>query len=248
MNWLTRKEALGHEIIKLLYKERLILTWYRDNPNGWKLVSGMWSPFYIQLRELIAFPNILKKVGLYLSEVIKNEIHGVDVVIGLAMAGIPIATAISIEGNIPSAFTRKIDGDFNNFDELIQRYGKHSLIEGRLNDGHNVVLVDDLVSYFTSKVNGIELVEYEIKRRNLKNLKLQNILVLLDREQGGVEEAKKRNIDLHSLIPFKSKGIHWLKEDLNSIEYKIITNYLDDPAKYQNIDLQTELTKQSSLK
>ena len=241
MDWLSQKEIFGKEIIKLLYKNKMILTWYRDNPDGWKLVSGMWSPFYIQLRELIAFPDILKKVGSYLSEVIKNEIPKADIVIGLAMAGIPIATAISIEGNIPSAFTRKVEGDINSFEEMIHRYGKHSLIEGRLCDNQNVVLVDDLVSYFSSKVQGINLVKYEAERRTLKNIDVNHIAVLLDREQGGEVEAKKHNVTLHSLIPFKSKGIDWLKDDFSEVEYRVITDYLNNPEKYQQKELQDEI-------
>lgn len=248
MDWLSRKESLGRDIIKSLYQNRMILTWYRDNPSGWKLASGLWSPFYIQLRELLAFPDLLKKVGQSLSELIKEDLPKTDLVVGLAMAGIPIATAISLEGLIPSAFTRKVEGDFSNFEEMISRYGKHSLLEGRLNDGDQIVLVDDLVSYFTSKLQGIKLIEYESQRRSLKNIKVQDVLVLLDREQGGVEEAKKLGVKLHSLIPFKSKGIDWLKEDFSSTEYNILTDYLKNPHQFQQADVQVKISKLSLIK
>ena len=241
MKWESRKEEIGREIVRSLYDNKMILTWCRDNPEGWKLASGKWSPFYINLRELPAFPALLKKVGSGLAELVKSEIPDGDLLVGLAMAGIPIATAISIEGMIPSAFTRKVEGEIGDFDSVIKQYGKHSLVEGRLEEGKNVILVDDLVSYFTSKTQGIKIVEYEARRRNLSNLAVKDILVLLDREQGGKEEAKSAGVSLHSMIPFKSKGIHWLKDDFSKVEYEIITRYLDNPEDYQDEKVQREL-------
>jgi hypothetical protein len=67
------------------------------------------------------------------------------------------------------------------------------------------------------------------------------VVVLLDREQGGEKEASMAGLRLHSLIPFKSKGIHWLKEDLSPIEYEIITQYLKDPDYFQKAEVQAEI-------
>lgn len=243
-NWDQEKDLLGKEIITELYNNHMILTWYRDNPKGWILHSGNWSPFYIQLRELSAFPYLLKKVGSGLARLIHEEIPKTDMVIGLAMAGIPIATAITVEGQIPSAFTRKVEGQVENYEELIQKYGQHSLIEGRLEDGQNVILIDDLVSYFTSKLQGIHICSYEAKKRNI-HLNVKDILVLLDREQGGSDEAKRHNVNLHALIPFKSRGIDWLKDSLAPIEYQVLSEYLEDPEKYQDPALQEKLKNES---
>ncbi len=247
MNWHSLQDKLGHEIIKLLYQEKIILTWYRDNPQGWKLVSGVWSPFYINLREISAFPTILKKAGQALSELIKHKIPDANIILGLAMAGIPIATAASIEGGIASAFTRKIEGlnDISSFEEAIHKYGKHSVIEGRLSEGDKIVLIDDLVTRFTSKIQGVKLVEYEAKKRNLHKLEVKDVAVLIDREQGGAEEARKYDMNLYSVIPFKTKGIDWLKDELQPIEYETLTHYLNDFDHFQNPQVQNDLQKKA---
>ena len=75
------------EIFIELYKRGLIKT-IRHKPEGWKLVSGIWSPFYIQLRLLPSHPDLLNEIGILLGEKIKS--FG-NKLLGIAMAGIPIS-------------------------------------------------------------------------------------------------------------------------------------------------------------
>lgn len=249
MTWTEEKEFLGKEIMELLYEKRMIRTWYRDEPRGWTLISGIWSPFYIQLRPLCSFPDLLKKVGSAMGKMIQNEIPGTNRVVGVAMAGIPIATAIAIVEGIPATFTRKLEGvrTLEDLQVVIKKYGEHALIEGELEDGDSLVIVDDLVTKFDSKLIGIEQVKLEVERRGLKNIKVDAVVVLLDREQGASKIAKDNGIELHPLIPFKSKGIDWLAEKMSSIELAIITDYLENPQKYQDVELQKDLQKKAAL-
>ena len=60
MGWSEEKDQHGKEIIGMLYDQGMIRTWYRDKPEGWTLVSGIWSPFYIQLRPRWLAIQILK--------------------------------------------------------------------------------------------------------------------------------------------------------------------------------------------
>ena len=243
MNWRDERERLGKEIIYSLYEKGMIKTWYRDKSDGWYLTSGLWSPFYIQLRPLSSYPKILKKVGYALGKIIKGEIKDVNKIIGVAMAGIPIATAITLTEEIPSGFTRKLEGirDVNEFRNSIEKYGEHALIEGELESGDNLVVVDDLVTKFDSKLITIEQIKYEVKRRGLSNVKCENVVVLFDREQGAEKSAMEYNIKLHSLIPFRTKGILWLADFLAEDEYDVIVDYLDNPIKYQDLNIQTKI-------
>jgi uridine monophosphate synthetase len=243
VKWIEEKELLGKEIMELLYEKRLIRTWYRDEPRGWTLISGIWSPFYIQLRPLCSFPDLLKKVGTALGKMIRQEIPEITKVVGVAMAGIPIATAITLVEGIPATFTRKLEGvrNLKDLQTVIKQYGEHALLEGELTDKDSLVIVDDLVTKFDSKLIGIEQVKFEVKRRGLKGVKTDAVVVLLDREQGASDIAKQHGIALHSLIPFKSKGIGWLADKMSSIELTIIEDYLENPEKYQNAELQDDL-------
>jgi orotate phosphoribosyltransferase len=69
------------------------------------------------------------------------------------------------------------------------------------------------------------------------------VVVLLDREQGAADVARQYGISFHSLIPFKSKGVKWLKPSLSEIEYEVITEYLRDDEKYQDTEVQMGLHK-----
>lgn len=238
---------LGKEIIGMLYDSKMIRTWYRDKPEGWTLHSGLWSPVYINLRHLGSYPTVFKKVGSALGEMIKNECNGVNKVVGIATAGVPIAAAIGIEALLPCGYTRKIEGVSNvdEFRKKINEYGQHAIVEGFFENGDEIVMIDDLVTRMTSKLIAIEQFRAEMKRRNI-DAKSNKILVLLDREQGAQKTAAENGLELFSLIPFKTKGVKWLKGRFTSLEYEVTSDYLLNSDKYQNETIQNNLKNQTN--
>jgi uridine monophosphate synthetase len=241
MVWQEEKEELGKEITRLLYEKGLIKTWYRDNPDGWTLISGLWSPFYIQLRPLASYPELLRRVGYALGKIIKEECKAVNKVVGVAMTGIPIAC--TLQGDLPALWTRKIGArSLDEFKKNIRSYGEHRLVEGELENGDQIAVIDDLATKFDSKLVAIEQIRYETKKRGLK-VECNEVVVLLDREQGAADVARQNGISFHSLIPFKLKGVKWLKPSLSEIEYEVITEYLRDNDKYQDTEVQRGLYK-----
>ena len=75
-------------------------------------------------------------------------------------------------------------------------------IEGVLEDGDVLCLVDDLVTGLTSKVTARAQVRAELDRRGIQNATCDDIAVLVDRQQGASEAAKNAGMKLHSLIGF----------------------------------------------
>lgn len=224
---------VGKEIVVDLYRHGLIKTWLRDRPEGWTLVSGLWSPFYVQLRTLPSHPRLLTKIGHYLGQMIGRECPA-DRVLGIAMAGIPIATAVSLQHDIPLCYTRKLEGvtSLGELQEAARRYGEHALVEGAMEDGDTFVAIDDLVTRFDSKQVAIEQLAMEATRRNLE-VECKQVAVIIDREQGAAQRAAEEGVTLHALIPFQSKGIHWLRDSFSQLEYEVITDYLADSTPYQ---------------
>ena len=156
-------EKLKTEIIGDIYEKRMVLTSVRDKPEGWALHSGMWSPFYIQLRELCSYPETLAKVGMALTILIREHAPHINRLVGVAFAGGPIATAISIESGIPACHTRKILGVRTDAEmkQAISAYGQHSFLEGIIEDGVDSVQffrgAVNQVGHGTLRVQGVEI-------------------------------------------------------------------------------------------
>jgi uridine monophosphate synthetase len=232
----TGLEELKKEIMTSIYENRMLLTSERDRPEGWKLVSGLWSPFYIQLRLISSYPDTLTKVGRAMAQMINEEAPHVNKLVGIAFAGIPIATAVSLESGLPAVHTRKLAGVKceKDLQSILKEYGQHTLVEGVLEEGDSLCLVDDLVTSLTSKLAAKSQVQAELEARGIKTVTCENIAVLIDRQQGGEAAAKSAGMRLHALVRFVDEGLPLLKDRMSSHEHELISNYLADPEAFQN--------------
>ena len=247
--WEEYEKNVGKSIIMRLHENGMIKT-YKNKPEGWRLAGGQWSPFYINLRLLPSYPETFASVGSVLGQLIKEECPGVNRVVGVAMAGIPITAAIAVKAGIPSCYTRKLEGvkSEQDFNKRIKEYGEHSMVEGVIENGDRLAIVDDLVTKFDSKEIALAQLEFELELRGLDDVKCEDVVVLFDREQGAEQSAREKGIALHSLISFKSKGIDWLSEVLSKEETTVINDYLENPKKYQNVEIQQELKQEAETR
>ncbi len=228
-------------LLRELYDLGMIKTWYRDKPEGWKLVSGLWSPVYINLRSLPSYPEIFKEIALGLGELVKES--GVNRIVGIATAGIPIASAVGYEYAIPVLYTRKLEGvrNLEKLERKISEYGAHRLVEGVMENYDNIGLVDDLITRADSKLVARYQVLYEAEKRGVK-ISCEKVFVILDREQGGKELLKDYGIELYALVYFR-ENLKDLEEVMNEKEFEIINDYLENPEKYQTKNVQEKLKK-----
>lgn len=245
MSWFAEKREMAREIVTLLYHNKMIRTYYRDKPQGWTLVSGLYSPVYIQLRPLASYPDVFRKMCSALARMLQEEAPDIGKVIGIAMAGVPLAAGLSLVAEIPAGFTRKMEGvkSPEALRMAIEKYGEHAMLEGELSSGDTVALVDDLVTRFDSKLVALEQVAYEVRRRGLTNVECKTVLVGLDREQGGMEAAEEAGVRLLSLIPFKSIGMPLLKNVMDPGEWETISHYLHEPEYFQNPEARRKLER-----
>ncbi|MBI3366112.1 orotate phosphoribosyltransferase [Candidatus Roizmanbacteria bacterium] len=150
-------------------KERLIIELHEVRIIDFglfKLKSGLMSPYYIDLRLLVTFPHLLELVSDVLWQ--KIRLKPFDLIAGIPYAALPIATSISLRYNRPMIFVRKEK----------KEYGKGKQIEGIYHEGQHVVVIDDVISDGASKFEIIKPIEDE-------KLKVSQVVVLLDRNQGG---------------------------------------------------------------
>jgi orotate phosphoribosyltransferase len=100
-------------------------------------------------------------------------------------------------------------------------YGRKEHIEGVLEKDAKVVLVDDMATNAFSKLKFIEGIKNS-------NGVVEDVVIVLDREQGGVEALAKENVKLHSLITLKEL-LNYMKENniLDESKYNEIMDYLE---------------------
>ena len=145
------------------------------------LASGRTSPIYMDLRLLISAPTLLQQAAqLYARKLEKLEF---DLLGAIPYAGLPIGVAVSLEMNRPLIFPRK----------EAKEYGTGKRIEGQFHVGQTVVVVEDLVTSAGSALSGIALLK-------AAGLQVNDVVVLLDREQGGRKNLEDDGYKLHSVL------------------------------------------------
>ena len=109
------------------------------------LTSGWASPVYVDCRKVISFPRARAKISELMTSAILREVgyESTDAIAGGETAGIPYAAWVSDRLGLPMLYIRKKPKGF----------GRNAQIEGDVQDGDWVVLVEDLASDGASKVN-----------------------------------------------------------------------------------------------
>lgn len=118
-------------------------------------------------------------------------------------------------------------------ENALSKYGQHSLLEGQLKDGDRICLVDDLVTGMDSKLVARSQVLKEVEGRGLEDVRCDDIVVLIDRQQGAKKRARQAGLQLHSVIDFVDEGLPLLEDIMDMDEYTLLMRYLERPERFQ---------------
>ncbi len=139
---------IAEEVAELLLKSEAIML---RPQKPFKFSSGILSPIYCDNRLLLSKVNERERiVDAYISK-IKEEKLEFEVVAGIATASIPWAALIADKLKKPMIYIRKAAKD----------HGKENLIEGGLEKGQRVLVVEDLVSTGGTSLSSVEAARKE---------------------------------------------------------------------------------------
>ncbi|MGZ3610574.1 MAG: orotate phosphoribosyltransferase, partial [Ktedonobacteraceae bacterium] len=169
--------------------------------------SAVSSPVFVNPKVLISNPTALRVASKLMQQEInlaqslrRARAHPFAVVAGVPVGGLLLATAFSLETNIPMIYARvRPEGT-----------GKRG-IEGRFNIGDTALIIDDLITRGSSVLETAELLEEN-------RLQVKDVIVLVDREHGATERLRRRGYNLISILKLDVMLNHYMSGGLISEE------------------------------
>lgn len=147
------------------------------------LRSGKISNEYFDKYKFESIPTLLDSIASHMQELIPE---GTNILAGLEMGGIPLASAISLKNNIPTIFVRK----------KAKEYGTRKLAEGTDFNGQKVCVIEDVVT------TGGQIIESASQLREL-GAEIDSVLCVIVREEKAFENLKSADLKLIPLFSMK---------------------------------------------
>jgi len=141
------------------------------------LASGAKSTYYVDVKSAVTQPELLAAIARTVTR--SNEF---DVIAGVAVGGVSLAVATSLESKKPYAIIRAAE----------KSHGKKDVIIGSVM-GKNVLLIEDVTSSGGSSLYGVE----SLRKAGATATR---VVTVVDREQGAGEMLKSHNIQLLPLV------------------------------------------------
>jgi len=185
------------------------------------LTSGKKSPYYIDLRLTISSPITMDWIANSFTRIVLNEIgkDKIDRILGVPTAGVPFATVVSQKLGIPLIYYR----------QARKEHGVRKKVEGILERNDRVLIIDDLITTGESVIEAAEVVRDQGGVVN-------ELVVLLDREQGGHQRLRSSRIEPHILFTI-SDAMTWLHTVglIDGKVYETLKKYTEEESQTSQI-------------
>ena len=166
-----------------------------------KVPDGSSVRVYLSCRRLISKVEGRKQIEASLTELVRQEFQDMDLIVGLATAGIGWAHAVAANLELPLAYVRS----------GVKGYGVGKLVEGDPEPGSKAVVIDDVLYTGGSLFNAMTALREE---KNINTIGAASIITL---NGGGVDEYKSKGVNAAALTDHKAlvKSAH---------EYEILSS------------------------
>ncbi|MCC6370169.1 MAG: orotate phosphoribosyltransferase [Bacteroidia bacterium] len=115
-----------------------------EKPFTW--ASGIKSPIYCDNRKTLSYPKIRTYIRQHFVEIITSNYGKPDVIAGVATGGIAIGALVAQEMGLPFVYVRS----------EAKKHGLTNMIEGEIESGQTVVVVEDLISTGGSSLKAVD--------------------------------------------------------------------------------------------
>ena len=188
-----------------------------NNSNPFTWASGLKSPIYCDNRIALSYPKIRTFIRQELVKSITEKFGDIDVIAGVATAGIPQGALVAQEMGLPFIYVRSAK----------KSHGMTNMIEGVLHSGQSVMVVEDLISTGKSSLAavdalreaganvkgmvsiftyGLPIADENFKKAKCKLVSLSNYEYLV---KTGIAENSISEKDQDSLLKWKENPKAW---------------------------------------
>ena len=150
--------------------------------GSFTLASGKTSSYYIDIKKAVTRPDILRAIG----EAMAPFAKGADRIAGVELGAVPIAAAVSLASGRPYVMVRK----------AMKEHGTKKEFEGDLAKGDRVLFVEDVVTTGGTLRGAIE-------RLRSHGAVVEDVVAVVDREEGGKIGLAEITVRLHALVTAK---------------------------------------------
>jgi orotate phosphoribosyltransferase len=201
----TAEVLLQIKAIKLSPQEPF--TW----TSGWK------SPIYCDNRIILSFPPIRNYIREKMAKFIERHYGKPDVIAGVATGAIGIGILVAEYMGLPFVYVRP----------EAKKHGRQNQIEGFVQKGQNVVVVEDLISSGKSSLNAV-------KALKAAGLNVKGMVAIFSYETDiAIENFEKEAVTLHTLSDYENLLEQALDTHyINSKELKTLSQWNSNPSEW----------------
>lgn len=190
-----------------------------QKPFTW--ASGWKSPIYCDNRITLSHPSIRTYIRQKLSKVVQDSFGSVEMISGVATAGIPQGVLVAQDLGLPFSYVRSSN----------KEHGRQNQIEGEIVSGQRVVVVEDLISTGKSSLKAVEA----LREAGCNVVGLVSIFTYgFEEADQNFKEAKCECIslcDYNTLIEVAAKFNYIYESDIEAL-----TSWRENPSTWEPVE------------